>query len=165
MRAVSLLGVFILAKLLVLAGRDIPLSPWVPWAYLWQDVLVVLLFAALDHATRRLPGIGWSVYAILVLYTAINVPITCTLSTPLTWPLLRAAGGPLAAVRNGDLVALDVPNRRLDLLVDPGEVTRRLAEAPRLVPPGRGYGWLYARHVLQADAGCDFDFLRHADRR
>jgi phosphoglycerol transferase MdoB-like AlkP superfamily enzyme len=96
MKATSLLGVFILAKLLVLAGRDIPLSLWTPWAYIWQDVLVALLFAALDYGTRRRPWIGWSCYTLLVLYTAINVPVACTLSTPLTWPLLRAAAGPLA---------------------------------------------------------------------
>jgi dihydroxy-acid dehydratase len=72
-----------------------------------------------------------------------------------------AAGGPLAAVRNGDMIELEVPNRRLDLLVEPAEVTRRLAEAGRREPGAeRGYRWLYARHVLQADAGCDFDFLR-----
>src|SRR5262249_19830099 len=71
-----------------------------------------------------------------------------------------AVGGPLAAVRDGDLIALDVPNRRLDLLVEPGEIARRLAEPPRPGGrPSRGYGWLYARPVLQAEAGCDFDFL------
>ncbi len=96
MRAVSLLGVFLLAKLLVLAGRDIPWSPWAPWAYAWQDVLVALLFAALDHALRRRPWVGWGVYGLILLYTAINVPVACTLATPLTWPLLRAARGPLA---------------------------------------------------------------------
>jgi arylsulfatase A-like enzyme len=95
MRAVSLLGVFLLAKLLVLAGRDIPLSPWTPWAYLWQDVLVVLLFAAVDYALRNRPWACWSIYGLVVLYTAINVPVACTLATPLTWPLLRAARGPL----------------------------------------------------------------------
>ena len=52
MKATSLLGVFILAKLLVLAGRDIPLSLWTPWAYVWQDVLVALLFAVLEYATH-----------------------------------------------------------------------------------------------------------------
>jgi L-arabonate dehydrase len=72
-----------------------------------------------------------------------------------------AAGGPLAAVRDGDLIELDVPNRKLELLVDPAEVARRLSESPRSVPRAeRGYGWLYANHVLQAEAGCDFDFLR-----
>ena len=95
MKAISLLGVFLLAKLLVLANRDIPLSPWTPWAYLWQDVLVVLLFAALEWSTRRRPWICWCVYTMLVLYIAVNVPIACTLTTPLTWPLLRAARGPL----------------------------------------------------------------------
>ncbi len=87
---------FILAKLLVLAGRDIPLSLWTPWAYFWQDVLVALLFAVFEYATRRRPWVAWGVYALLALYTAGNVPIACTLSTPLTWPLLRAARGPLA---------------------------------------------------------------------
>jgi dihydroxy-acid dehydratase len=72
-----------------------------------------------------------------------------------------AAGGPLAAVRSGDLIELDVPNRRLDLLVEPAEVERRLAESRSAKRQAeRGYGWLYARHVMQADAGCDFDFLR-----
>lgn len=72
-----------------------------------------------------------------------------------------AAGGPLAAVRNGDRIELNVPERRLDLLVEPDEIARRLASAPR--PPApyrRGYGWLFAQHILQADKGCDFDFLR-----
>ena len=72
-----------------------------------------------------------------------------------------AAGGPLAAVRDGDVIKLDVPGRRLDLLVDEREVRRRLAESP--APPvrfERGYGQLFTRHVLQADKGCDFDFLR-----
>jgi dihydroxy-acid dehydratase len=75
-----------------------------------------------------------------------------------------AAGGPLAAVRNGDLIDLDVPKRRLDLVVEPEEVVRRLANRTGTEPrPDRGYGWLYARHVLQAEHGCDFDFLRAAN--
>ena len=72
-----------------------------------------------------------------------------------------AAGGPLAAVRNGDMIELNVPERRLDLLVEPDEIGRRLAAQVR--PPApyrRGYGWLFAQHILQADKGCDFDFLR-----
>ena len=72
-----------------------------------------------------------------------------------------AAGGPLAAVRNGDMIELDVPKRRLDLLAEPHEIARRLAAQARPRPPyRRGYGWMFARHVLQADKGCDFDFLR-----
>jgi dihydroxy-acid dehydratase len=72
-----------------------------------------------------------------------------------------AAGGPLRAVRDGDVVELDVEAGRLDLLVDESEVAARL---DGLGPPEpryrRGYGALYLEHVLQADEGCDFDFLR-----
>jgi L-arabonate dehydrase len=77
-----------------------------------------------------------------------------------------AAGGPLAAVRDGDPIELDAPGRRLELLVPPEEVARRLAERPpRPRRYGRGYGRLFEDHVLQADRGCDFDFLRAgADR-
>ncbi len=72
-----------------------------------------------------------------------------------------ASGSPLAAVRDGDIIELDVPNRRLDLLVDEREVQRRLAEVPPQKPHfTRGYGAMYSRHVMQADKGCDFDFLR-----
>ncbi len=74
-----------------------------------------------------------------------------------------AVGGPLAAVRDGDAIELDVPARRLELLVPPDEIARRLAaRVPPQLPAsaGRGYGWLYARHVLQANQGCDFDFCR-----
>ncbi|MEN9559562.1 MAG: hypothetical protein RLZZ502_773, partial [Pseudomonadota bacterium] len=69
-------------------------------------------------------------------------------------------GGPLALVRTGDLVCLDVAARRVDMLVDDAEIARRRAEwqAP---PPKftRGYGTLYLKHIQQADKGCDFDFL------
>ncbi len=95
MRAASLLGVCVLAKLCVLAGREIPLSPWTPIAYFWQDLLVVLLFAALDRLVRR-QWFGWTVYGFAVFYIALNVPVARVLSTPLTWPLLRAARGPLS---------------------------------------------------------------------
>ena len=72
-----------------------------------------------------------------------------------------AANGPLAAVRSGDMIELDVPNRRLDLMVEDREVQRRLSEGGNgRQPPARGYGRLFAQHVLQADKGCDFDFLR-----
>ncbi len=72
-----------------------------------------------------------------------------------------AIGGPLAAVRDGDMIELDVPNRRLDLRVEPDEIARRLATNSQPAPHyRRGYGWLFAQHILQADKGCDFDFLR-----
>ena len=72
-----------------------------------------------------------------------------------------ASGSPLAAVRDGDIIELDVANRRLDLLVDEREVQRRLAEVPPQKPHfTRGYGAMYSQHVMQADKGCDFDFLR-----
>jgi L-arabonate dehydrase len=71
-----------------------------------------------------------------------------------------AIGGPLAIVQTGDEILLDVPNRRLDLLLTQGEIERRLAA---FVPPTphyqRGYGRLFLEHVTQADQGCDFDFL------
>ena len=71
-----------------------------------------------------------------------------------------AAGGPLAAVRNGDRISLDVPRRRVDLLVEQREIERRITESPPRRPTHtRGYASMYARHVLQADRGCDFDYL------
>jgi len=70
-----------------------------------------------------------------------------------------ANGGPLAAVRSGDRIRMSVKERRLDLLVDPAELSRRAAGSAPSVP-ARGYRRLYLEHVLQADAGCDFDFLR-----
>ena len=69
-------------------------------------------------------------------------------------------GGPLAFVRAGDLIELDVPARRLTLRVSDEELGRRRATwKPREVNYPRGYGRLYAQHVTQADQGCDFDFL------
>jgi hypothetical protein len=59
-------------------------------------VLVVLVFAGIDFAMRRRAWISWLLYSLMVLYIAINVPIACVLSTPMTWPLLRATRGALA---------------------------------------------------------------------
>jgi dihydroxy-acid dehydratase len=70
-----------------------------------------------------------------------------------------AAGGPLAHVRSGDRIRLSVKERKLDLLVDPAELARRGAATPAVSSPTRGYRRLYLDHVLQADRGCDFDFL------
>jgi dihydroxy-acid dehydratase len=72
-----------------------------------------------------------------------------------------AVGGPLALVRTGDLIELDVPARQLTLKVDDAELARRRAAWQ---PPERGndtgYRWLYREHVMQADAGVDFDFMK-----
>ncbi|MFO0425507.1 MAG: IlvD/Edd family dehydratase [Planctomyces sp.] len=72
-----------------------------------------------------------------------------------------AAGGPLGLVQNGDQIALDVEQRTLNLIVDDDELQRRRAQwAPPATRHLRGYPRLYIDHVLQADEGCDFDFLR-----
>ena len=69
-----------------------------------------------------------------------------------------ASGGPLAKVRDGDHIRLSVADRRLDLLVFPEELARRPITPPPV--PERGYARLYREEILQADRGCDFDFLR-----
>jgi dihydroxy-acid dehydratase len=69
-------------------------------------------------------------------------------------------GGPLALLKTGDRITVDVPARRIHLEVSDDELARRKAAwqppAPRF---GRGYGWMFSRHILQANQGCDFDFL------
>jgi len=76
-----------------------------------------------------------------------------------------ALGGPLALVQGGDRIRLDVAGRRIDLLVDDAELARRrdslAANGARGAAPApeRGYAALFHRSVLQADEGCDFDFL------
>jgi dihydroxy-acid dehydratase len=70
------------------------------------------------------------------------------------------AGGPLALVADGDLIEVDIPNRRLTLHVSDAELARRRAawkpSAPRYL---RSYGALFSQHINQANLGCDFDFL------
>jgi dihydroxy-acid dehydratase len=75
-----------------------------------------------------------------------------------------ADGGPLALARTGDRIRMSVKERRLDLLVEEAELRRRASAAAPLLGATRGYRKLYVDHVLQADAGCDFDFLRAGDR-
>ena len=75
-----------------------------------------------------------------------------------------AVGGPLAVVRDGDLVTLDVSAGVLRLELSAGEIAQRLDDRPAPLPRyQRGYGRLFSEHVLQADAGCDFDFLLDVD--
>ena len=69
-------------------------------------------------------------------------------------------GGPLALVKTGDFISVDVPARRIHLEVSDEELARR--KAAWVAPPPRyerGYGWMFSRHILQANEGCDFDFL------
>jgi dihydroxy-acid dehydratase len=69
-------------------------------------------------------------------------------------------GGPLAFVRDGDIIELDVPERRLSIRLDDDELSRRRAAWKPPEPQYlRGFGQMYSLHVTQADRGCDFDFL------
>jgi dihydroxy-acid dehydratase len=71
-----------------------------------------------------------------------------------------AAGGPLAVVQNGDMIELNVPERRLQLHISDAELARRLSDWKAPPPPlASGYWRLYVDHVLQADQGVDLDFL------
>jgi dihydroxy-acid dehydratase len=73
-----------------------------------------------------------------------------------------AAGGPLALVRTGDPIVLDVPARRIDVDVPAGELARRVpdpATTAAFAAPTRGWERLYVDHVRQADTGADLDFL------
>ena len=73
-----------------------------------------------------------------------------------------AAGGPLALVTTGDMIHLDVAGRRIDLLVDDAELLQRRTDLAKTLPlesPQRGYAHLFNASVLQADEGCDFDFM------
>ncbi|HVC99357.1 MAG TPA: sulfatase [Pirellulales bacterium] len=94
MRAVGLFAVFTLGKLIVLWGRDLASSVWVPLAFLWQDLALVLVFAVFDRLSRR-AALNWGIYAALVAYMALNVPVARAVSSWLTWPMLRAVGGTL----------------------------------------------------------------------
>ena len=73
-----------------------------------------------------------------------------------------AVGGPLALVKTGDMIALDVAKRSIDLLVDAAELDKRRAalKLPTAEWAKRGYAHLFFETILQADEGCDFDFMR-----
>jgi dihydroxy-acid dehydratase len=69
-------------------------------------------------------------------------------------------GGPLALVKNGDIIKLDVPNRRLDLQISEAEFAKRKAAWVKPKPRyKRGYGAIFQEHIKQANEGCDFDVL------
>ena len=70
-------------------------------------------------------------------------------------------GGPLALVRTGDIITVDVPARSISMEVPEAELARRRAALPEPKPRyERGYGWMFSQHIRQADEGCDFDFLQ-----
>ncbi len=102
----ALMAVLLTAKAIALAGREATLSWWAPIAYVWQDAAVVLAFTALDAAVKfrsrqgsRTAGRAAFVsilYAAGSMYVVLNVPVTRVLATPMTWPMWRAARGPLA---------------------------------------------------------------------
>ena len=72
-------------------------------------------------------------------------------------------GGPLALVKNGDMISLDVDARTIGLDVPEAELAaRRAAWVPPAVRYERGYGWMFTKHIKQANEGCDFDFLETA---
>ncbi|MEW6768593.1 MAG: IlvD/Edd family dehydratase [Pseudomonadota bacterium] len=74
-----------------------------------------------------------------------------------------AVGGPLAVVKTGDMIRLDVAKRKIDVLIDEVELTMRQHALPKPVAPGwakRGYAHLFNETITQADEGCDFDFMR-----
>ncbi|RST48084.1 L-arabinonate dehydratase [Variovorax sp. DXTD-1] len=74
-----------------------------------------------------------------------------------------AVGGPLALVKTGDRISVDVPARRIHLEVsDEKLASRKAAWTPPPPRYERGYGWMFGRHILQANEGCDFDFLETA---
>jgi dihydroxy-acid dehydratase len=85
---------------------------------------------------------------------------TCVLHvSPESW-----VGGPLALVRSGDIVELDVPDRKLNLKISDEEMAKRKAAwKPGEKKYPRGYGKIFSQHVSQADKGCDFDFLEGTD--
>ena len=69
-------------------------------------------------------------------------------------------GGPLALIRTGDIIQVDIPNRKLDVDISKSEMKRRQDDWVALKPRyERGYGYIYSKHIEQADKGCDFDFL------
>jgi len=99
MRSASLLLVFVLAKAAMIWGQAAPVTGWWPVAYVWQDAMAALVFAAFDIGLRKIGAaawIAWLAYWAAAIYAAINIPVGRVVSTPLTRPMLRAARGPLA---------------------------------------------------------------------
>jgi hypothetical protein len=90
MRAASLLVVLVAVKAAIAWDKQLGGGNWIVFALIWQDVAFALVFALVDRWLRR-PALGWSAYTVLAVYATINVPIARAISSPLTWPMLRAA--------------------------------------------------------------------------
>jgi hypothetical protein len=78
-----------------MAGRSIDWSWWAPIAYSWHDAASAALFGLCDRVLAGRPRTMRAIYAVAVVYVAVNVPVTRVLSTPMTWPMWLAARGPL----------------------------------------------------------------------
>ena len=84
MKALALFAVLAVAKVLAIAGRQLPSSPWMLLVLFWQDALIALLFVAVDFALKSKPRICWGLYWLMAAYAAFNVPVSRILSSPLT---------------------------------------------------------------------------------
>ena len=96
LKAVSLLIVLVVSRALGSVGHHVTITWWSPVAYFWHDAAVVLLFAAFEFACRKHTRVVWTIYLIVASYAVVNIPVQRELWSPLTWPMWRAAGGPLA---------------------------------------------------------------------
>jgi hypothetical protein len=96
LRAVSLLIVLVVSRALGSVGHHVTITWWSPIAYVWHDTAVVLLFAVFEFAFRKHTRVVWTTYGIVALYVVVNIPVQRALWSPLTWPMWRAADGPLA---------------------------------------------------------------------
>ena len=96
MKAVSLLIVLLVCRLMASAGHQVTVSWWSPVAYLWHDAIVVLSFAALELLLRHRPRVVRTLYFIAAFYVVLGVPVQRVLWSPLTLAMWRAAGGALS---------------------------------------------------------------------
>ena len=156
MRAIALFAALVLAKLLAVAGHDLPWSVWTPLALFWQDALVALLFGAIDYALRKVPAAGRCVFWLIVSYAAVNVALTRILSSPLTWQMSRATGGALSDSIRHYLTAANLAPMAAVMMAAGGFliVSRRL----RPHWTARGMAALAAVAVTGAFAASQVDF-------
>jgi phosphoglycerol transferase MdoB-like AlkP superfamily enzyme len=138
MKASALFGVLLVAKVVVLMGHDIDVSPWTPIAYIWQDCLVALTFAAIELAVRR-EWIVTALYSFAVAYTAANVAVARVLSSPLTLTMMKAAGSALSDSIRHHATATNLGVVMVVLVA--GAILPRFMSSR---PTPRGLGWCAA---------------------